>query len=192
MGANFGDLDGDGWLDFYLGTGYPSYEGLMPNVLYRGSGESGFADVTLAAGVGHLQKGHAVAIADVDADGDEDLFAQMGGAYPGDRFADALFENPGHGNRWIAVDVVGSRSNRAALGARIRVDVLENGARRSIHRQVSTGGSFGVNPLRQRIGIGRASAVERLEVWWPTSGARQAWTGLPVDTLVRVIEPLTP
>jgi len=199
MGSNFGDLDGDGWLDFYLGTGYPNYEGLMPNVLYRGNGgrsngrrgngHRGFADVTAAAGVGHLQKGHAVSIADIDGDGDQDLFAQMGGAYPGDRFADALFLNPGGGNRWIAVDVVGSRSNRSAIGARIRVDVVEDGRRRSIHRQVSTGGSFGANPLRQTIGVGRAEAIERLEVWWPTTGVRQAWTRLPVDSVVRVVEP---
>jgi hypothetical protein len=189
MGSNFGDLDSDGWLDFYLGTGYPNYEGLMPNVLYRGVEGRSFADVTLAAGVGHLQKGHAVTIADWDGDGDQDLFAQIGGAFPGDRFADALFENPGNGNHWIAVDLEGTRSNRAGIGARVRVDVIEGGRRRSIHRTVGSGGSFGCNPLRQTIGLGRADRVERLEVWWPASGERQAWTGLAADRVLRIAEP---
>ena len=127
MGANFGDLDNDGWLDFYLGTGYPDYEGLIPNVMYRNRGGTGFADVTTAGGFGHLQKGHGVSFADLDNDGDQDVFEQMGGAYPGDGFADVLFENPGFGNHWIAVKLVGARSNRSAIGARIRVEIVERG-----------------------------------------------------------------
>jgi hypothetical protein len=188
MGSNFGDLDNDGWLDFYLGTGYPNYEGLMPNVLYRGIEGRQFAEVTLAAGVGHLQKGHAVAIGDVDGDADQDLFVQMGGAYPGDRFADALFENPGNDHHWLGVELVGSRSNRAGVGARIRVDVIEHGRPRSIHRTIGSGGSFGCNPLRQTIGLGSAERVERLEIWWPTSGVRQAWRGIRSDTVLRIVE----
>ena len=80
MGSNFGDLDHDGYLDFYLGTGYPDYEAVMPNVLYRNLAGRRFVDVSLAAGFGHLQKGHAVAFADLDGDGDLDVFEQMGGA----------------------------------------------------------------------------------------------------------------
>ena len=173
MGSNFGDLDDDGWLDFYLGTGYPDYEGLMPNVMYRGvEGEA--SPTSRSRGVGHLQKGHAVAIADWDGDGDEDLFAQIGGAYPGDRFADALFENPGNSSHWIGVELVGTRSNRAGIGGRVRVDTVVAGERRSIHRQIGNGGSFGCNPLRQTIGLGRADRVERLEC-----GGRRAASGRP-------------
>ena len=75
MGANFGDVDNDGWLDMYLGTGAPSYAFLVPNALYRNVGGAEFEDVTVAAGVGHLQKGHAVAFGErgacrrVDRDG---------------------------------------------------------------------------------------------------------------------------
>ena len=70
MGANFGDLDNDGFLEFYLGTGYPNYEALMPNVMYRNRGGSGLSDVTTVGGFGHLQKGHGVSFAALDNDGD--------------------------------------------------------------------------------------------------------------------------
>ena len=57
MGSNFGDLDNDGYLDFYLGTGYPDYKQIMPNLMFRNKRGSGFVDVTYAGGFGHLQKG---------------------------------------------------------------------------------------------------------------------------------------
>ena len=59
MGANFGDLDNDGWLDVYLGTGQPSYQSLLPNRMFRNDGGVRFQDVTTSGGFGHLQKGHA-------------------------------------------------------------------------------------------------------------------------------------
>ena len=85
MGANFGDLDYDGFPDFFLGTGYPLYEGVVPNVMYHNR-RGGGTDVTTAGGFGHLQKGHGVVFADLDNDGDQDVFEQIGGAYPGDAF----------------------------------------------------------------------------------------------------------
>ena len=67
----------------------------------------------------------------------------------------ALFENPGHGNDWLGVKLVGVKSNRAAIGARITVDGRgRDGATRSIHRTVNSGGSFGASPLEQHIGLG--------------------------------------
>ena len=73
MGSNFGDLDNDGYLDFYLGTGYPDYRSIMPNVMYRNQSGKRFADVSMAGGFSHLQKGHGVVFADLDNDGDQDF-----------------------------------------------------------------------------------------------------------------------
>ena len=188
MGANFGDLDNDGYLDFYLGTGYPPYHSLMPSVMYRSQTGQRFLDVTYTGGFGHLQKGHGVFFADLDNDGDQDVFEQMGGSFPGDRFYNALYENPGFGNHWITVKLVGVRSNRSAIGARIRVDIVEGGTRRSIYRHVNSGGSFGANPLRQTIGLGRASRIDRLEVFWPTTGITQAVSDLSVDRVIQIVE----
>ena len=188
MGSNFGDLDNDGFLDFYLGTGYPDYESLMPNVMYRNQQGKSFADVTTAGGFGHLQKGHAIAFADLDNDGDQDIYEQMGGAFPGDKFNDALYENPGFENHWITIKLVGTRSNRGAIGARIRAEVAEDGIRRSIYKHVNSGGSFGANPLRQTIGLGKAARIEVLEIYWPTSDQTQLFRDVDVDQMIRIVE----
>ena len=188
MGANFGDLDHDGFLDFYLGTGDTDYAELMPNVLYWNQAGQRFVDVTFASGLGHLQKGHGVVFADVDHDGDVDIFEQMGGAYRGDGFADVLYENPGFGHGWLAVEVVGVESNRSGIGTQLRVDVVEGGQRRSLYRWVGSGGSFGGNPLRQYVGLGSAERVAQLVVLWPKSGREQVFAEVPVNAIIRVTE----
>ena len=188
MGSNFGDLDNDGFPDFYLGTGYPAYEGLMPNLLFHNDAGNRFVDVTAAAGVGHLQKGHGVVFADFDHDGDQDLFVELGGAYAGDVYANALFENPGFGNRWIAVKLEGTKSNRSGIGARIRADISEFGENRTVYKWVNSGGSFGANPLRQHIGLGKAVRIDTLEVYWPTSGLTQRFVDVPTNRLIAIEE----
>ena len=188
MGANFGDLDHDGFLDFYLGTGDTDYAELMPNVLYWNQAGQRFVDVTFASGLGHLQKGHGVVFADLDHDGDVDIFEQMGGAYRGDGFADVLYENPGFGHGWLAVEVVGVESNRSGIGTQLRVDVVEGGQRRSLYRWVGSGGSFGGNPLRQYVGLGSADRVAQLVVFWPKSGREQVFAEVPVNAIIRVTE----
>jgi hypothetical protein len=188
MGSNFGDLNNDGWLDMYLGTGSPDYKMIIPNKLYVNQEGIRFADVSEAAGMAHLQKGHGVAFADFDADGDQDVLMQMGGAYPVDKYLDGLFENPGFGNNFISIELVGVESNRFGVGSRIRVDVEDDGKMRSIYRWVNSGGSFGCNSLRQQIGIGKAVRVKRLEVFWPKSNHTQTFENLPTNRIIRVTE----
>ena len=188
MGSNFGDLNNDGFPDFYLGTGYPEYEGLMPNLLFLNQSGSRFADVTTAGGLGHLQKGHGVAFADFDHDGDLDLFVEIGGAYAGDVFGNALFENPGFGNQWLAVRLVGEDSNRSALGARIRAVISEDGPARSVYRWVNSGGSFGANPLRQHLGLGQADSIDLLEIYWPSSDTTQVFRNIQAGQILEITE----
>jgi hypothetical protein len=188
MGLNFGDLDNDGYLDFYLGTGYPGLEALLPNVMYQNVAGTRFRDVTTAGGFGHLQKGHGVAFADFDDDGDQDVVNQVGGFYATDRFANAVYENPGFGNHWIRLKLVGTRSNRSAIGARVRVDVTEGGSTRPIYRWVGSGGSFGCNPLRAEIGVGGAERIDGIEVRWPGARLVQRFEGLAVDRAYRITE----
>jgi hypothetical protein len=147
--------------------------------------------VTESSGTGHLQKGHGVSFVDLDNDGDEDIFVNMGGAYIGDKYPDALFRNPGHGNDWLGVHLVGTRTNRAAIGARIRV-VLDGSGKDHGETQrvrwVSSGGSFGSSPLEQHIGLGPKARVKRVEVDWPGSRTRQVLQGVPVNRVIEVVE----
>ena len=188
MGSNFGDLDGDGWLDFYAGTGNPDLRSTVPNLVFRNEEGRSFREVTAAAGMGLLEKGHGISFGDVDNDGDEDVYVAMGGVYDADTARNSLFLNPGTGHRWLTVVLEGTRSSRVAVGARIRVDVRGPEGRRSIHRTVGTGGSFGGNSLQAEIGLGAASAVETVEVLWPATGKRQAVSGVPLDRFVRIVE----
>jgi tetratricopeptide (TPR) repeat protein len=189
MGANFGDIDNDGYLDIYLGTGNPSYASLLPNVLLRNHDGKFFVDVTASSGTGELHKGHGVAFADIDNDGDEDLLEEVGGAVPGDAHAFRLFENPGNGNDWISLHLVGVKTNRAAIGARIKVTVDNEGqGQRSIYRTVGSGGSFGASPLQQHIGLGKAARIVDLEIWWPTSNTRQHFSDIEKDQVFEIKE----
>ena len=94
---------------------------LVPNRMFKNVGGKRFAEITASSGTGHLQKGHGVACGDWDRDGDVDLFIEMGGAVHGDRYHNILFQNPGQGNHWLTVKLVGKKTNRAAIGARIKV-----------------------------------------------------------------------
>jgi hypothetical protein len=189
MGANFGDIDNDGYLDMYLGTGNPELESIVPNKLFRNMRGERFVDVTAPARVGHLQKGHAVSFADVDNDGDQDIYIELGGAYKGDAFHNAFYMNPNQDarNRWIVVDLAGTKTNRSAIGARIKVTFTENGKERSVYRDVNSGGSFGASPLRKEIGIGRAEIIDEIEVQW-RQGVRQVFRNIQPNQFLRMVE----
>lgn len=181
MGSNFGDLDNDGFLDFYLGTGDPDLATLVPNRMFRNDAGKKFQDVTTSGGFGHLQKGHAVVFADINNDGNEDVFENMGGAVSGDVYRNVLYKNPGHSNNWVTLKLEGVKSNRSAIGARVRVVVSTSEGPREIHRTVNSGGSFGANPLRREIGLGQAMAIERVEIRWPASGITQTITNVAMN-----------
>ncbi len=188
MGSNYGDLDNDGWLDMYLGTGEPDYRAIVPNRMFLGDAGQRFLDVTTAGGFGHLQKGHGVAFGDLDNDGDQDIYAVIGGALDGDVYQNVLFENPGSGRRWITLMLEGVRSPRCALGARIVLTVATPAGERRIHITVSTGGSFGSSSLRQEIGLGDATALRSIEITWPRDGEKQVLTGVAMDQIIKVVE----
>ena len=189
MGSSFGDIDNDGFLDFYLGTGRPGYSALMPNLLFKNMAGRRFEDVTTSSGTGHLQKGHGVSFADYDDDGDLDLLVAAGGAVPGDRAYDLLFQNPGHDGHWLKLKLAGGRTNRAALGAKIRADVVgADGKTRSIYRQVGGGSSYGGSSLVELIGLGDARSVASLTITWPVSRTRQVFRDIAADRTIEVTE----
>jgi len=145
--------------------------------------------VTTSGGFGHLQKGHGVAFGDIDNTGNQDVFEVMGGVYPNDKFWSVLYKNPGHGNHWVKLRLIGVKANRFAVGARIHVDITENGQQRQIYRDVGSGGSFGASSLRPHIGVGKAATIDRLEIRWPGSGLVQRFEGpIAVDKVYELTE----
>lgn len=170
MGCNFGDLDNDGFLDFYLATGDPDFYSIVPNKMYRNVNGNKFEDVTYSGGFGHIQKGHAIGFGDMDMDGDQDIYAVMGGAVEGDVFRNLLFENPmGNNNNWINIVLEGKLSNRSAIGAKIIITITEHQKTRKIYNTVDSGASFGGNSLMAEIGVGKAGVIKKLEILWPHS-----------------------
>jgi tetratricopeptide (TPR) repeat protein len=189
MGSNFGDIDNDGFLDIYLGNGNPSYASELPHVLLRNHEGKYFVDVTVSSGTGELHKGHGVAFADVQRHGFEDILTETGGAVPGDRHAFRLFANPGNRNDWINLKLVGVKSNRPAIGARIKITVEnQEQGQRSIYRTVGSGGSFGASPFEQHIGLGKSARIESVEVLWPASDVRQVFTGVGKNQFLEIRE----
>ncbi|MEO7976475.1 FG-GAP-like repeat-containing protein [Flavobacterium sp.] len=189
MGSNFGDIDNDGFLDMYLGTGNPEYSSLTPNKLFRNMGNGKFADVTVSGRVGNLQKGHGVAFNDVDNDGDTDIFIEVGGAYFGDSFNNSLYLNPGqNNNRWIKLLLEGTDSNRSAIGTKVKVSFRENGISRSVYRILNSGGSFGASALRMEIGVGQATTIDQIEIIWPKSQKKQVFKNISPNQYIKILE----
>ena len=191
MGSNFGDLDNDGFLDFYIGTGAPSFTSIVPNKMFRNNGGKTFQDVTTSGRFGHIQKGHAVSFGDFDNDGDQDIFHVLGGAYEGDVFGDALFENPiGNKKSWVTLILQGTTANKDAIGARIKITTKQkNGKEQVFYRMVSTGGSFGASSIQQEIGLNNAIAITEIEIKWPNiSQSVEFYKNIELNRFVKITE----
>ncbi|GAB4024423.1 hypothetical protein GCM10028773_46580 [Spirosoma koreense] len=189
MGGNFGDIDNDGFLDMYLGSGNPNYRSLVPNKLFLNQQGKKFADVTASGRVGHLQKGHGVSFADLDNDGDQDIYIEMGGAYIGDRYPNAFYLNPGQSaNNWVCLTLQGTHTNRMAIGSQVKLTFRENGVERTVYRDVNSGGSFGASPLRREIGIGKATLIDKIEIRWHGSKTVQVFRNIRPNQFLHITE----
>ena len=112
----------------------------------------------------------------------------MGGAFEGDVFQNAFFQNPyEHDNHWITLILQGTASNRSAIGARLTLTIEENGRERKLYRDINSGGSFGASSLRAEVGLGRAEAVKELIITWPCS-AEQRFNNLESKQFYKIVE----
>lgn len=190
FGGGFFDYDNDGWLDLFITNGhvFPFIEQVFPAVRYRqtnslfhNEGNGTFVETTGAAGdvfkASHLGRG--VAFADFDNDGFLDVIVANDGEAP------LLLHNSGHnGNHFINFKLVGTKSNRDAIGARIRV--VSGGL--SQIREIQSGGSYlSQSDLRANFGLGQTNLAKTVEVTWP-SGAHQSFHNLTADRFYRIVE----
>jgi hypothetical protein len=182
-GVGFLDLDHDGWLDLFLVNGhvYPEVSQLKTEagyrqrkVVYRNLRNGRFEDISERLGppVTTPKAGRGAAFGDIDNDGDIDVVINNVNDVPD------LFRldrsTPGH---WLMVKLVGTVSNRNAIGARVRA--VAGG--RTLVEEVRGGGSYyAQNDFRVHFGLGAATRVERLEVRWP-NGLEEVWTDVPAD-----------
>jgi hypothetical protein len=126
-----------------------------------------------------------------DAAGGQDLDCELGGFVTSDFDPAELWENPGNSNRWITLRLQGVTANRSAIGARVRVEFATPAGQRVLHRTCNTGGSFGSQSLQFEIGLGDATAIERIVIRWPGSGTVQELAGPPLDGCYRIREDAT-
>ncbi len=186
-GSNLGDIDNDGFPDLFLGNSPLFNEGIFPQKVLRTVKGKHFSDITKAGGFGYIGEGSCVSFADLDNDGDQDILQEITDPQFGPQTTN-LFENPGFGNNWITIKLIGVKSNRSAIGARIQIEVKEKDGNRFIYADVNSGGSFGANSLQQEIGLGQAVKINSLKIFWPTSNLTQIFENVPINEFLEIHE----
>jgi enediyne biosynthesis protein E4 len=190
FGGGFFDYDNDGWLDLFIANGhvYPEVEQVSPeihykqiNSLFHNQGNGKFVETTKFAGNGFQTPyaGRGVAFADFDNDGLMDLVVGNNDDPPL-----LLHNGGGTGNHFLNFKLVGTKSNRDAMGARIRVQA---GGLSQI-REIAGGGSYlSQSDLRANFGLAQAAVAESVEIKWP-SGQQQVFRNLEADKFYLVEE----
>ena len=190
FGVDFFDFDNDGWTDILVVNGHV-YSQIAkknlhlkyrePKVLYRNLGNGRFEDVSARAGPAILAEnlGRGCAFGDFDNDGDVDVVVNNLDGPP-----TLLRNDGGSGNGSILVKCIGTKSNRSAIGTRVRVTL---GAHTQMREVMSGSSYYSQSDLRLHFGLGRAAAAEAVEIAWP-SGLKETFRDLPARHLYVVQE----
>ena len=190
FGAGFLDCDNDGWKDVFLANGhvYPAISGKelhvtyeQRKILYRNRGDGRFRDVSASSGPGitapNVSRG--CAFGDFDNDGNIDVVVNNL-----DRPPSLLRNDSRHGNNWLMVKCVGTRSNRSGIGARVAVTT---GERVQIDEVMSGSSYYSQNDLRLHFGLGEAARADLVEIRWP-SGLTESFEAVPANRVMRATE----
>jgi enediyne biosynthesis protein E4 len=190
MGVGFLDFDNDGWEDIFVANGhvYPEADRIagvagfkQPKVLFRSLGNARFADVSSVAGPGLVVVGssHGCAFADYDNDGDIDILVSNNNQPP-----NLLRNDGGTKHHWLMVKCLGTRSNRIAIGARVRT---VTGPHVQMEEVISGSSFLSQSDLRLHFGLGQAKTVDLVEVTWP-SGTKESFPDVQADQLITIEE----
>jgi predicted nuclease of restriction endonuclease-like (RecB) superfamily len=190
-GCGFFDPDNDGWLDLFLVNGhiYPEVDELKTitsyrqrKVFYRNKRDGKFEDISAELGSAVLEpnSSRGCAFGDFDNDGDIDIAINAINSYP-----ELLRCDSSTNNNWIKVRLIGTKSNRSGIGARIKCEVEGHHVQME---EVRSGGSYySQNDLRVHFGLGKANTVKKLEIQWP-SGTVETLKDLSVNQILTIKE----
>jgi enediyne biosynthesis protein E4 len=190
FGVDFLDFDNDGWQDIFIANGHVysqianrklhlTYR--QPRLVYRNLGNGRFEDVSARAGaaIRTPNLGRGCAFGDFDNDGDVDVVVNNLDGPP-----TLLRNDGGNGNGSIVIKCVGTRSNRSAIGTRVKVTT---GAHAQIDEVMSGSSYYSQSDFRLHFGLGRAGRADTVEVAWP-SGVKEAFQNLPANHLFVIDE----
>jgi hypothetical protein len=180
-GCAWGDYDNDGFIDLFV-----SHQSAN-NALYHNNGDGTFARITSGSPANDGGASFGCAWGDYDNDGFLDLFVANGRASAENNF---LYHNDGNSNAWLKVKLVGTRSNRSGIGAKVRVTASIGGQTVRQLRQIAGGNEAGgQSMLLAHFGLGDAMVIDTVRVEWP-SGTMQELQGVAVRQLLTITEPL--
>jgi enediyne biosynthesis protein E4 len=190
-GCGFIDYDNDGWPDLMQMNGhvYPEIAGhevgqsyKNPRVVYRNTGNGHFKDVsgTMGPGISERYSSRGAAFGDYDNDGDVDVLVLNMNDLP------SLLRNDG-GNKqnWIKIKLIGTKCNRTAIGARVRVVTGKHAQMDEVHSGSSV---MSQGDLRLHFGIGSVQTIDLIEVKWPTTGKTETFTGIKANQILIIRE----
>jgi enediyne biosynthesis protein E4 len=185
-GVGLFDFDNDGWPDIFMSNGhvFPEVDTRRLHVtfrerkiVYKNLGKGRFIEVTADVGapVSQLRPSRGTAFGDFDNDGDVDVVVVNMNEAP------TLLRNDCHSkNNWLKIKCIGTKSNRSAIGTRVRVVV---GKHAQINEVMSGSGFMSQNDLRLHFGIGRATRADLVEVRWP-SGTQESFKNVDANQLL--------
>jgi len=190
-GAGFVDYDGDSWTDIFHVTGhvYPEVESyhldshfLSPRLVYRNLGNGKFKDVSkdMGRGVNAVYSSRGCAFGDFDNDGDIDVVILNMNDYPS-----LLRNDGGNRNNWVEIKLLGTKCNRTAIGARVRVVTEKHAQMDEVH---SGGSVMSQSDLRLHFGLGQARQIDLIEVKWPTTQTVERFTNMEANQFLTIKE----
>ena len=185
------DFDNDGWKDLVVARGnvldniseFSTRTYAEPNSIFRNLGNMKFADVTAQAGPAMQapEPYRGAVVGDLFNDGHMDIVVTVLNGK-----ARILRNVTANDNNWVMFQLVGTKSNRMAIGAQLKITTEDDHSQYDI---VSTSAGYGASrDPRVHFGLGKAKNVKQLEIRWPT-GVRQVLKDLPGNRIHRIVEP---